>query len=344
MAGVKTAVAFFVFNRPELTQRVFSEIARAQPSILFLVADGPRSNPSDVENYQAVRRILDNIDWPCEVFRNYSESNLGLARRITSGINWVFDKVEECIILEDDCLPNASFFLFCEQLLERYRDDARIMHINGYSYQFGRARTEDSYYFSRITCPWGWATWRRAWKHYDFSVRLWPMLRQTDWLRESVGDPRTVRRYERLFDAAYGGEMKTWDGQWTFATLSQSALSISPRDDLIMNLGWGAEATTTKAESSPEEYNRPPAELTFPLQHPACMTRNLPAEAFWIQGMAEMEDPPPRSIAIASYQRLPAPVRYGLRALLPQRLRQHLVTFARLPAVWAEARSRRKKT
>jgi len=323
-------VAFTVFNRPDVTEKVFSQIALARPAKLFLIADGPRPLTSDIDNCKAVRRIVDNIDWPCEVFRNFSEVNLGLGRRMTSGISWVFGHVEECIILEDDCLPSASFFRFCEEMLERYRDDERIMHINGYSYQFGHIRTEDSYYISQITCPWGWATWRRAWKYYDFCIPLWATLCQTDWLRDIVKDPRTVRYFTRVFDAAYRGESLTWSGQWTFSTLCQSGLSVSPREDLIMNLGFGPEATTTKSDSSPEEYNRPPAELTFPLRYPACMARNLAAEAFWVEGIAQMEaenDPP--STAQRIYAQLPAPVRKGLRVLIPPHLKDDVLRLVR---------------
>jgi hypothetical protein len=323
--ALSTPVAFFVFNRPRLTQRVFTQIAHARPSLLFVIADGPRaSHSSDGENCQAVRRIVDHVDWPCRVFKHYSETNLGLVERITSGLNWIFEQVEECIILEDDCLPSASFFPFCAQLLERYQYDKQIMHINGYSYQFGRVTTADSYYFSRITCPWGWATWRRAWQYYDVRVRRWAELRETDWLQEIMQHPLTVGFFQRHFDRAYRGESKSWDSQWTFACLSQSALTISPRNDLIMNLGHGPDATQTKWGG--EEYNRPPAEMVFPLRHPANMTRNLPAEAAWIQHIAEhVAHADSRSAALKLYAWLPAPVRYGVRALVPQRLRRALV-------------------
>ena len=329
--ALSTPVAFFIFNRPRLTQRVFDQIAHARPTVLFLIADGPRApHPSDEENCQAVRRIVDHVDWPCRVLKHYSETNLGLAERITSGINWIFDHVEECIFLEDDCLPSASFFPFCEQLLERYRHDEQIMHINGFSYQFGRVRTADSYYFSRITCPWGWATWRHAWQHYDFRVRRWAELRETDWLRDILQHPRTVLFFQKGFDKAYRGELRSWDYQWTFACLSQSALSISPRDDLIMNLGHGPDATQTTW--SGEEYNRPPAEMAFPLRHPACMVRNLAAEDCWIQYIAELcaradARADAYSAALKLYAWLPAPVRYSVRALLPQRLRSALVRW-----------------
>jgi hypothetical protein len=121
-----------------------------------------------------VRRIVEGVDWPCRVIRYYADSNLGCAVRVSIGIKQIFTDVAECIFLEDDCLPSPSFFRYAEELLQRYRDDERIMHIDGCSYQFGQRRTLDSYYFSRFVCPWGWASWRRAWQHYDFGATLWP--------------------------------------------------------------------------------------------------------------------------------------------------------------------------
>lgn len=156
---LKTPVAFLIFNRPDTTRRVFAEIAKARPPKLLVVADGPRADhPDDVEKCAAVRAIIDGIDWDCKVLTNYSDINLGCKRRVSSGLDWVFDTVEEAIILEDDCLPHPAFFRFCEEMLNKYRDDKRIAMISGDNFQFGRKRTEYSYYFSRYPHIWGWAS------------------------------------------------------------------------------------------------------------------------------------------------------------------------------------------
>src|SRR5665648_587346 len=164
---LKTPVAFIIFNRPETTRRVFAEIAKARPTKLLVIADGPRAtHPDDAEKCAVVRAIIDGVDWDCEVLKNYSDVNLGCKRRVSSGLDWVFDTVEEAIILEDDCLPHPTFFRFCEEMLAKYRDDKRIAMISGDNFQFGKKRTEYSYYFSRYTHIWGWASWRRAWDNY----------------------------------------------------------------------------------------------------------------------------------------------------------------------------------
>ena len=187
-------VAFLIFNRPELTRKVFASIAQARPSKLLVVADGPREDVSDdEENCSEARATIDRIDWDCEVLTNYSSVNMGCRARISTGLEWVFKNVEEAIILEDDCIPHPTFFRFCKELLARYRDDQRVMMISGNNFQMGRKWTPCSYYFSRFFHCWGWATWRRAWKHYDIDMGLWPALEDGSWLLHVLGDKAQTR-------------------------------------------------------------------------------------------------------------------------------------------------------
>ena len=166
IALMNTPIVFIVFNRPELTRRVFASIREARPSKLLVVCDGPRSGrPDDREKVAAVRQVIANgVDWPCDVRREYSESNLGCRERVVSGLNWVFALVEEAIVLEDDCLPDASFFAFAEEMLARYRNDPRVLHIGGNNFTSDKYHLSHSYAFSRYGHIWGWATWRRAWE------------------------------------------------------------------------------------------------------------------------------------------------------------------------------------
>ena len=144
-----TPVAFIIFNRPDTTRIVFEEIKKAKPEKLLIIADGPRNNkPGEKERCAETRAIVENIDWECEVLRNYSDKNMGCKNRVASGLNWVFENVEEAIILEDDCLPDQSFFRYCQELLEKYRDDKRIMLIAGDNMLFENNKQKYSYYFS----------------------------------------------------------------------------------------------------------------------------------------------------------------------------------------------------
>ncbi len=276
---IKTSIAFIIFNRPDTTRRVFAEIARARPPKLLVIADGPRADhPDDAEKCAAVRAIIDGVNWDCEVLKNYSDVNLGCKRRVSSGLDWVFDTVEEAIILEDDCLPHPTFFRFCEEMLEKYRDDERIFMISGDNIQFGRKRTEYSYYFSRYTHIWGWASWRRAWDNYDVDMKLWPEIRDGGWLKDMLGDKRSIWYWKYIFENVYNGKIDTWDYQWTFACWIQNALTLLPNVNLISNIGFGYEASHTKAK---DKFTMMEIEsMSFPILHPDYILRDSKADLF----------------------------------------------------------------
>lgn len=276
-AALDTPVAFFIFNRPATTERVFDTIAAARPKTLLIVADGPRRDrPADAGDCAATRAITERIDWPCNVRRLYAESNLGCRFRVSSGLDWVFSQAEEAIILEDDCLPSRDFFTFCQVLLERYRDDERVMHIGGTSFQRNNDRTTHSYYFSKYTHIWGWASWRRAWKRYDVSLRSWPSLRDSS-LIEDWFDSRIERDFwTRVFDELYAGG-NTWDGQWTYACWANRGLGIVPARNLVSNIGFGTAATHTTGDSLDADM---PTGQVGAMSHPEHVIRHYPADVF----------------------------------------------------------------
>jgi hypothetical protein len=277
---LKTPVAFFIFNRPDTTARVFAEIAQARPPRLLVVADGARADrPGERDLCRAARAVVERIDWPCEVLTNFAETNMGCKARISSGLGWVFSEVEEAIILEDDCLPHPSFFPFCDELLERYRTDERVMAMSGDNFQRGRKRTPSSYYFSRYVHVWGWATWRRAWRHFDAEIKDWATLRETSWLRDTMGDEIAARYWRAIFDQVAAGCVSTWDYQWLFACWAQNGLSITPEVNLISNIGFGANSTHT-ASTNDDAANLPTGEMQFPLRHPPLVVRHREADDF----------------------------------------------------------------
>jgi hypothetical protein len=276
---LKTPVALLIFNRPDTTKRVFEAVRQARPPKLLVVADGPRlRHAGESALCDEARSIATNVDWPCEVLTNFADSNLGCRKRVSSGLDWVFRSVPEAVILEDDCLPDATFFRFSDELLERYRDDERVMMISGDNFQFGHRRTGQSYYFSRYTHIWGWASWRRAWQHYDVDMKLWPAIRDGGWLRDLLDDSASVRHWMKIFDRVYRGEINTWDYQWTFACWLQSGLAIMPSMNLVSNIGFHAGATHTAADSPFSGMGTEP--MQFPLDHPAFMVRDRLADDF----------------------------------------------------------------
>lgn len=278
-APLNTAVALFLFKRPEETARVFAEIALAKPPVLLLIADAPRPDrPGEAELCAQARAVVEQVDWPCTVKRNYAEHNLGCQRRLHSGLDWVFGECEQAIILEDDCLPHPDFFRFCEAMLSRYRDDTRVGHIGGSNLQFGRRRGPESYYYSRYNHVWGWASWRRAWAQYDVSLRQWPALRDGGWLRDLLGDTELVLSWSKIFDDVRAGKVDTWDYQWTYCCWTQNQLAVLPAVNLISNIGYGAGATHTQTAGPYAEL--PLQALDAELVHPRWMIRDDQADQY----------------------------------------------------------------
>jgi hypothetical protein len=275
---LETPVAFLIFNRPDTTRRVFERIRAARPPVLLVVADGPRADRAgEAERCAATRAVLEGVDWPCRLLTEFSEVNLGCRERVASGLDWVFREVEEAIVLEDDCLPEPSFFRFCAELLARYRSDTRIGMIAGTNLQAGACRGAASYYYSKYTSIWGWASWRRAWAHYDRSASVWPEFRDSGAL-EAVTEPAERIYWQRAFEGVFRGRIDTWDYQWTLSCWSQGLLAVVPNENLISNLGFGPEATHTKGEGP--YANLPTRALEFPLTHPRLLVADQQADEF----------------------------------------------------------------
>lgn len=275
---INTPVLLIIFNRPATTQRVFEKIRRAKPPKLFVSADGPRpGNQEDIKNCQAAREIIKQIDWDCELYTNFREENYGCMMGPCSAITWFFENVDEGIIFEDDCVPHPTFFRFCEELLARYRDDERVMTISGDNFLFGKKRAAYSYYFSRYPHIWGWATWRRAWQYFDADIRLWPEIKEGNWLADWFDNKKLIKTFTRLFDQVYKGEIVTvWDYQWTFASLLQNGFTILPSVNLVSNIGFLPDGTHTKRVNA--VANMPTAPMVFPLSHPPCVLRDFAAD------------------------------------------------------------------
>jgi hypothetical protein len=233
-----TPILLLIFNRPEQTLQVFEQIRLQQPAQLFIAADGPRtSKPGEVEQCAKTKQlVLQRIDWDCEVKTLFRINNQGCGKAVSSAIDWFFEHVEEGIILEDDCLPDPTFFSFCTSLLDRYRDNEEIMHISGTNYQMGIKRGDASYYFSHYTHIWGWASWRRAWKKYDFTL---------DSYKDESREGLNAQLRDDL-QAIYGRKIDTWDIQWFMTVWFNKGYTIIPNTNLIRNIGYGKHATHTK--------------------------------------------------------------------------------------------------
>lgn len=260
-------VLLIAFNRPNFTEKVFKEIRKARPKKLFVVVDGPR-NEEERRKVEEVRKIVSNIDWPCKVKKLIRQKNLGCRKAESSAIDWFFENVKQGIVLEDDCLPSQDFFKFCEEMLEKYRDDKRIMHISGNNFLGNWRRDKYSYYFSKYPFSWGWASWRRAWKKYDVDMKLYPEIKKKKYLENIHLSFFENHSIKSLFEATYKG-LDTWDYQWFFANLINNGLSIVPNYNLVRNIGFGKNSTHTKKEHFYLSVST--KEIEFPLKHPPFM-------------------------------------------------------------------------
>ena len=160
-------ILFLIYRQPEITRATFERIRQIKPSRLYIAADGPhRDRPSEKEGCELTRRVIDQIDWPCEVKKRFLPENVGLKKAVSGAIEWFFSEVDEGIILEYDCLATPSFFYFCQEMLNRYRNDESVFCITGDNLQNGVWRGDGDYYFSNLFGCWGWATWKRSWKYW----------------------------------------------------------------------------------------------------------------------------------------------------------------------------------
>uniref|UniRef100_A0A832G8Q5 Nucleotide-diphospho-sugar transferase n=1 Tax=Ignavibacterium album TaxID=591197 RepID=A0A832G8Q5_9BACT len=275
----KSPLLFLTFNRLDTTKKVFEVIKQVKPPKLYLASDGARGNKSgEKEVVESVRNfLLNNIDWQCDVKTLFREQNLGCGKAVSSAINWFFKNEEMGIILEDDCLPSISFFRFCDELLIRYKDDERIMHISGDNFQDGISRGDGSYYFSQISHVWGWAAWRRAWKLYDFEMKSLNKFINCK-IYKSIWKQNKVQKYWlKQFKNVSLGKIDTWDYQWNYCLIVNNGLSILPNINLVENIGFNSEATHT----SNSKLKMPSAnEIKFPLTHPQFFVPDLEADTY----------------------------------------------------------------
>ena len=273
-------VAFIIFNRPDVTKRVFSEIAKQRPKRLFIIADGARAHrEGEADRVAVTRAITENVDWPCEVLRNYAEDNMGCKRRVASGITWVFEHVDRAVILEDDCLPAAAFFSFCRDMLTKYESNGLVFSISGSN--FGSGDAERGHYFSRYALMWGWATWRDRWQKYEIEPADYKRVLARTWWRR----PIVFAYWLMVSRSVMSGALDTWDIQWILTVWRNRGLACRPSQNLVENLGFGAEATHTRDANSQLAQLRVAVDvedLTTPLSSvAACARRDRVDEERW---------------------------------------------------------------
>ena len=276
--NLTTPIAFIIFNRPDTTKRVFEAIRLAKPEQLFIIADGPRNNKAGEEQKcLETRAITELVDWDCEIFRNYAPKNLGCRNRVSSGLDWVFENVEEAIILEDDCSPHPTFFRYCQELLAKYKNDDKVMMISGNNVLADYEYYVSSYYFSNFAHIWGWATWKRVWQNYDVEMKEWNQNNLKDFLSAKLPNKSTVKFWQTIIEDVYNRTIDTWDVQLQYYFWKQNGLTVIPAKNLVINLGFGLNATNTSGSGGLYEKMKL-CSIDFPLVHPKSLKSNVEAD------------------------------------------------------------------
>lgn len=262
---MSTAILLLAFNRPDTTARVFAAIRAARPPRLYVAVDGPRaSRPGEAALCAEVRRIVSAVDWACELRTLFRDENLGCKRSVSSAIDWFFSQEERGIILEDDCLPSASFFRFCEELLERFRDDPRVFSIQGNF--FGSPRPPaSSYVFSKMFYMWGWASWANRWRSVNVHEIDVAGIRRAITEDRWVGSRYLINKYWlSIVERQAAGQIDSWGYPVMFHCFRNKLLNVTPSVNLVLNIGVGPSATRTPVmECGP--HHKDALDVAFPL-------------------------------------------------------------------------------
>jgi hypothetical protein len=291
---LETPVMLIFFNRPETLKKVFKAIMKARPGKLFLVQDGPREDhPEDIINIMKCREIVDEIDWTCNVYKNYSRINLSCDHREFTGITWSFKYVDRLIVLEDDCLPSNSFFRFCDETLEKYKDDQRIQMIGGLNHLGEYCLNGDSYFFSQSGVGNGWATWKRVWEKVA-EERKFNYLndKKTSYILDRLLKKAAPKGCSNYLDFAKKvsqikketGKISSWELMLGIDMFLQNQLIILPTKNLISNIGLTPESThgtddIRKLSGTIQKiFFMKSYEIDFPLTHPEYVIRNIDYE------------------------------------------------------------------
>lgn len=282
---IETPILVIIYKRPHLLVQVLDVLRLVQPTTLYVAADGPRTEEERAPCLQA-RALIDAIDWDCQVHRLFHERNLGVRDAVSGAISWLFQHEEKGIILEEDCLPSLSFFPFCQEMLARYEHDTRVMQVSGFNLVAQHTQQlPESYFFSDLAVNWGWATWRRAWQHYDVALSIWRQQRQHPDFRSLYQRRATDEFFRWRWDGIVAGELPgSCLFQWDFARKINAGLNIFPKVNLVRNIGFGADV-------SHAEFKKPASwllryqnqELEFPLRHKQWVMKNRALDGLYEQ-------------------------------------------------------------
>jgi hypothetical protein len=259
-----TPILLIIFNRPHITNVIFNRIKKIRPLKLYIAADGPRNIKNEKELCAETRSIINQIDWSCDLKTDFLDHNVGCDERVPSAIDWLFKYEDRGIILEDDCVPNEDFFNFCEQLLDRYENNEKIMMISGNNFQEGIKRGDGSFYFSRYANTWGWATWKRSWQYFQYKFKNFDSFIKYKKIQEIFRSKEQQKYWLNFFQKIHRGKYTFWDAKWTYSIWEKDGVCIIPNVNLVTNIGYGNDST----HNISKKLSIHSAHISFPLSFP----------------------------------------------------------------------------
>lgn len=280
-----TPILLIIFNRPDKVRRLIDSLRAIKPTKIYISADGPRDSvPADTELCKQARAMVSQINWPCEVITNFHERNTGSDFGPEKALNWFFDNVDEGIILEDDCSPHPDFFHFAKEMLSRYRSNEQIMLISGNNFQNGIIRGDGNYYFSKYPSTWGWASWKRAWNHYDTNTTAYDDFLEKEKINTICQSNAEKKFFLKFFNQIHTHKIEHWDIKWIFTIWNNDGIAIIPNVNLVQNVGFGKDATHTIKHDDTMVIKASPLEK---IVHPSIITVNKEADAYLFKHIYE---------------------------------------------------------
>ena len=293
MSQTKTPILLIGFNRPDTMQKVFDEVRKARPFKLYYAVDGARSDKDgEEEKVNLVQAIIQQVDWPCEVHTLFRTSNRGCGYGPAEAITWAFEQEESLIVLEDDCVPNQSFFRFCDEMIDMYVNDTRVNIVSGRSHHRGfKAFANQDYIFTHYAHTWGWATWKRVWREFDIKMSDFPSFIREGGALNVFSSKEEGIYYNKLFGKIYNQIddecTHSWDSQWVYTRMKMGGLGIVPAYNLIRNIG---EVGTHSTGHQPC-FDLEAEEMPFSIRHPKFVTFNREYEEFHFKTHIKMSVP-----------------------------------------------------
>tara|TARA_A100001388_G_scaffold274668_1_gene258691 strand:+ start:226 stop:1173 length:948 start_codon:yes stop_codon:yes gene_type:complete len=274
----KTPILILVYNRSKYLDRLISILRNIKAKNIYVSFDGPKKNQFDIIKCNNVKKEIEKINWKCHISKNYLKVNNGCKKGVSKGLKWFFSNVDRGIILEDDCQPNSDFFIFLEWALNKYKKNNKIGGITGNNFLKNKIHIKETYYYSKYAHCWGWATWKRTWLKYDKNIKFWKDFKSSKLWNKYIDNEIEKKYWEKIFNNVKNNSLDSWAYPWMLSIWRNNQMIITPKKNLVLNLGFSLEATHTN--STFHDFNYQSFKLKKPYSSPSEMEINKVADNF----------------------------------------------------------------